>query len=144
MEPSAIVFEAVTAETPLAGVLAAGGCAACSVRTNEELVDAVASGRHRVVLFALGPERADDLVALRLLRRLAPDFPLIVVASDASLEVRRQIQALRPIYFAPRPVDAQELCEAVRDACAPPRHSPQAAGSGRAERAPRHHGHHPV
>jgi len=36
--------------------------------------------------------------------------------------VRRLIQPLRPIYFAPRPVDAEELCEAVRDACGwPPR-----------------------
>ena len=121
--PRVIVFEAgPNGEPPLADVLTSGGCKVCATATTESLVDAVASGRHQAVLFALCPERADDLAALRLLRRLAPDFPLIVVASHASLEVRRLIQPLRPIYFAPRPVDAEELCEAVRDACGwPPR-----------------------
>ena len=122
MAPRVIIFEAGTnGEPPLAGVLAGSGCEVCATSTTEALVDAVASGRHQAVLFALSPERADDLVALRLLRRLAPEFPLIVVASHTSLEVRRLIQPLRPIYFAPRPVDAAELCEAVRDACVPHR-----------------------
>ena len=128
MVPSVIVFEAgANGEPSLAGVLASGGCEVCAASTTEALVDAVASGRHQAVLFALCPERADDLVTLRLLRRLAPDFPLIVVASHASLEVRRLIQPLRPIYFAPRPVDGGELCEAVRDACVRP---PRAASAG--------------
>lgn len=123
MVPSVIVFEAGTnGEPPLAGVLASGGCEVCATSTAESLVDAVASGRHRAVLFALCPERDDNLVTLRLLRRLAPGFPLVVVANHASLEMRRLIQALRPVYFAPRPVDPEELCEAVRDACGwPPR-----------------------
>jgi DNA-binding NtrC family response regulator len=123
MVPSVIVFEVeANGEPSLAGVLKNGGCEVCATSTTGSLVDAVASGRHQAVLFALCPERDDDLVTLRLLRRLAPDFPLIVVASHTSLELRRLIQALRPIYFAPRPVDAEELCEAVRDACGwPPR-----------------------
>ena len=118
--PSVIVFETGTnGEPPLAGLLATGGCEVCAASTTEALVDAVASGRHQAVLFALCPGRPDDLVTLRLLRGLAPDIPLIVVASDASLEVRRLIQPLRPIYFAPRPVDPEELREAVRSACEP-------------------------
>jgi DNA-binding NarL/FixJ family response regulator len=128
MMPSVIVYESpANGEPPLAGVLASGGCEVCATSTTESLVDAVASGRHQAVLFALGPGRDDDLVTLRLLRRLAPDFPLVVVASHASLEVRRLIQPLRPIYFAPRPVDAEELCEAVHDACARP---PRQASAG--------------
>jgi DNA-binding NarL/FixJ family response regulator len=128
MVHSVIVFEAgANGEPPLAGVLVNGGCEVCEASTTEALVNAVASGRHQAVLFALCPERDDDLVTLRLLRRLAPDFPLIVVASHTSLEARRLIQALRPIYFAPRPVDAEELCEAVRDACGRP---PRAASGG--------------
>ena len=128
MVPSVIVFEAgANGEPPLAGVLASGGCEVCETSTTESLVDAVASGRHQALLFALCPERDDDLTTLRLLRRLAPDFPLIVVASHASLEVRRLIQPLRPIYFSPRPVDADELCEAVRDACG---RAPREASAG--------------
>jgi DNA-binding NarL/FixJ family response regulator len=118
MKPSAIVFEASPGGLPLSGVLAAGGCDICAVASTEALVDAIASGAHQAVIFVLGPDRADDMVALHLLRRLAPDFPLIVVGSDGSLEVRRLIQPFRPMYFAPRPVDPEELCEAVHDACA--------------------------
>ena len=139
MVPSVIVFENGTnGEPPLADLLAASGCDVCETSTTEALVDAVASGRHQAVLFAFRPERDDDLVALRLLRRLAPGFPLIVVASHASLEVRRLIQPLRPIYFAPRPVDPDELCEAVRDACLPPkRESPAGQKAGAEAGRPR-------
>ena len=133
MVPSVIVFETGAYGEPLlAGLLATGGCEVCPTSTTEALADAVASGRHQAVLFALCPQRPDDLVALRLLRGLAPDLPLIIVASDASLEVRRLIQPLRPIYFAPRPADPEELREAVRSACEPHhRTEPSAAHSAR-------------
>ena len=122
MVPGVIVFEAAANGGPsLTQMLSAGGFEVCSTTTTEALADALASRRHQVVLFALCPGRSDDLVALRLLRHLAPECPLIIVAADASLEVRRLIQTMRPIYFAARPVDGEELCEAVRAACEPPR-----------------------
>jgi len=133
MAPSVIVYEAApNGEPSLAGVLEHAGCEVCATSTAGALVDAVASGRHQAVLFALCLEHPDDLVTLRLLRGLAPDFPLIIVASDASLEVRRLIQPLRPIYFAPRPVDPEELLDAVRSACEPHhRTEPPAVHGGR-------------
>jgi len=122
-----IVFEpAADGEPPLRDLLAACGCEVSAASTADALVDAVGSGHYQVVLFAFSPDRPDDLVTLRLLRRLAADFPLVVVASDASLEVRRLIQTMRPVYFAARPVDSDELCEALRDACLPPRRAARA------------------
>jgi DNA-binding NtrC family response regulator len=119
MVPWVIVFDAAANGGPsLAQMLSAGGFEVCSTATTEALADALASRRHQVVLFALCPGRSDDLVALRLLRHLAPECPLIIVAADASLEVRRLIQTMRPIYFAARPVDGKELREAVQAACA--------------------------
>lgn len=147
MVPCVIVFEAAANGGPsLAQMLAAGGCEVCSTATTEALADALASRRHQVVLFALCPGRSDDLVALRLLRHLAPDCPLIIVAADASLEVRRLIQTMRPIYFAARPVDAEELCEAVHAACEPPRRETSTrAKPGRDAHHPgHHHGRQPV
>ncbi len=124
MVPRVIVFEAAAnGEPPLAQTLAARDCEINPVTTTEGLADALASGWYQAVLFAFRPDRADDLVALRLLRHLAPELPLIVVATEASLEVRRLIQTMRPIYFAARPVDGDELCEAIRSACEP-RHEP--------------------
>lgn len=145
MIPSVIVFESGTnGEPALADVLAGSRCEVCAISSTEALVDAVACGRHQAVLFAFHPEREDDLVTLRLLRRLAPGFPLIIVASHASLEVRRLIQPLRPIYFAPRPVDALELCEAVRDACVRPTREVPAGPKPRRGTADHPHGPHPV
>jgi DNA-binding NtrC family response regulator len=142
-----IVFEsAANGEPSLAKVVAAGGCEVCVAATTEALADAVGSGRPQAVIFALSPGRPDDLVALRLLRRLAPELPLIIAATDASLEVRRLIQTLRPIYFAAWPVDGEELCEAVRAACQPPKREAIArTDEGQAASRPgRHHGHQPA
>ncbi len=146
MVPRVIVFEAAAnGEPSLARMLAAGGCDVSPVATPGALADAVASGLFQAVLFALSPERSDDLVALRLLRRLVPDFPLIIVADDTSLEVRRLIQTMRPIYFAARPVEAEELCEAVRAACKPPRSdAPARTHGGRSAGHAGHHGRQPA
>jgi DNA-binding NtrC family response regulator len=120
MVPRVIVFEAVAnGEPPLAPTLAAHGCEVSPVTTAQCLADVLASGRHHAVLFAFHPDRSEDLAALRLLRHLEPLLPLIVVAIDSSLEVRRFIQTMRPIYFAARPVDGDELFEAVQSACVP-------------------------
>jgi DNA-binding NarL/FixJ family response regulator len=147
MASRVIVFEAAAQGEPaLADVLVTGGCEVSRASTTEALVDAVLSGPHEAVLFALGPGAAEDLAALRVLRRLAPDLPLIVVASDSSLDLRRRIQPLRPIYFALRPVDAEELCAAVHDACASLRRSAAHANGADhpAGRAGRHQGHLPA
>jgi DNA-binding NtrC family response regulator len=141
MVPGVIVFEAAAnGGPPLAQMLSAGGFRVCSTATTEALADALATRRHQVILFALCPGRADDLVALRLLRHLAPDCPLVIVAADASLEVRRLIQTMRPFYFAARPVDGKELCEAVRAACVRQRRNASTrAGPGPEARRPGRH-----
>ncbi len=139
--PRVIVYEPVAdGDPPLRDLLARSECQVFEACTADALVDAVGSGRHQVVLFAFSPDRPDDLVTLRLLRRLAADFPLVVVATDSSLEVRRLIQTMRPVYFAARPVDPDELCEALRDACLPRRTADddQPGTSGR----PGHHSRH--
>ncbi len=143
MVPRVIVFEAAAdGEPSLARMLTAGGCDVTAAATPGALADAVASGRHQAVLFALVPGRSDDLVSLRLLRRVAPEFPLIIVANDTSLDVRRLIQTMRPIYFAARPVDPEELCEAVRAACEPPRRElPAPVRPERPSERPARHGH---
>ncbi|HVP15099.1 MAG TPA: hypothetical protein VMS88_06120 [Terriglobales bacterium] len=132
MVPRVIVFEAAAnGEPPLAPTLAARGCEVSPVTTAECLADALASGRHHAVLFAFHPDRSEDLAALRLLRHLEPLLPLIVVAVDSSLEVRRLIQTMRPIYFAARPVDGDELFEAIQSACGP--HEPPLADTSPGE-----------
>ena len=122
MEPRVILYEPATnGEASLMTLLPACGCQALATATAEQLVDAVTRDPSQVVLFVLAPDRPDDLVTLRLLRRVAPGLPLVIVAAEATLEARRVIQDLRPVYFAVRPVDTEELHDALCAACPDPK-----------------------
>ena len=121
-----LLYESSGDADSLMALLPACGCVAVKVATTEALLEEVSARAPSVVLFSLAPGRQDDLVALHFLRRVAPDLPLVIVAGEATLEIRRAIQALRPVYFAVRPVEAAELHDALCAACPP-----------QADRAPR-------
>jgi hypothetical protein len=70
------------------------------------------------VVYAFRTESAQDLGVLHLLRRVAPDLPLVLLATEGSLEVQRLVQNLRPIYYAVTPVEPSELRDAVHAALA--------------------------
>ena len=71
-----------------------------------------------VVICDLGAGTREDLIVLELFRRAAPGVPLILVASEGSLETRRLVLGLRPMYYMVGPVEAAELGEAVTAALA--------------------------
>ncbi len=82
----------------------------------EALLEAAVERRADVVVFELKSECQTDLGLLQLLRRVAPVVPLILVASNGSLETQRLVQELRPMYYAVIPVESAELRDAVRSA----------------------------
>jgi hypothetical protein len=67
-------------------------------------------------VYALGADCREDLGVLRLMRRAAPDVPLVLLAAEDSLDTRRCTQPFRPIYFAIGPVEGAELRDVVRAA----------------------------
>jgi DNA-binding NarL/FixJ family response regulator len=68
------------------------------------------------VVYWIGPNGWEDIGMLRLLRRLCPKVPLVVVVKESTLSLRRQIQMLRPIYYGVWPLEPGELAGAVRAA----------------------------
>ncbi|MBI5709457.1 MAG: hypothetical protein HZC42_04020 [Candidatus Eisenbacteria bacterium] len=135
MEPTVLLYESSGDADSLMAILPACGCVPVKVATTEALLEEISVRQPGVVLFSLAPGREDDLVALRFLRRVAPDLPLVIVAGEATLEIRRAIQALRPVYFAVRPVETAELHDALCAACSTPedraaRHRPDARADG--------------
>lgn len=60
----------------------------------------------------------DQMAMLRLLRRVAPELPLVVIGEGDSIVAERAVRALQPKYLALAPADPQELVEAVRGALA--------------------------
>ena len=82
----------------------------------ETLLEEVVQHRPDVLIYALKPDSPQDLAVLQLLRRAAPELPLVLLASEGSLSTQRLVQDLRPIYYAVCPIEASELRDAVRAA----------------------------
>src|SRR5438105_2991726 len=74
----------------------------------ESLVDQVALHRPDVVVYEVREGSDADLAVLKLLRRMAPRTPLVVVADEQS-PVWHTPADLRPLYYAPRPIERDEL-----------------------------------
>ena len=54
-----------------------------------------------------------DPMALRLVRRLAPGTPLVVLSESTSLQTLRLAQEFRPVFFILEPSEPAELREVV-------------------------------
>jgi DNA-binding NtrC family response regulator len=105
-------------EAPIQAALETAGIAAVRFHDPRALVEDAARKPPDVVICDLAVGCREDLFMLELLRRVAPDVPLILVASEESLVTQRLVQKLRPIYYMVEPVEATELGEAVAAAVA--------------------------
>ena len=79
----------------------------------EALFDALTLRRPDLIIYVLG-DPALDLGVLWVVRRLAPNLPLILLGGPSGLDVRRSVQELRPIYYGVFPLEPAELGDAVR------------------------------
>ena len=115
--PRVIVYECCSeADDHVRSLLDGEGYELVPCRDGEALLEAAVERHADAVVFELKPECQGDLGLLHLLRRVAPAVPLILVASDGSLETQRLVQELRPMYYAVIPVESEELRGAVRSA----------------------------
>jgi hypothetical protein len=86
-----------------------------SCEESEDMLSEVALDPPDVVVYEVRPGSVSDLAVLRLLRRIAPRLPLVVVGEDPAPEP----DELEPFYRAPvpsGPVLEQDLREAVESA----------------------------
>ncbi len=84
---------------------------------SEDMLAEVALHPPDVVVYEVRPESVSDLAVLRLLRRVAPRLPLVVVGESAGAagEVPGE---LAPLYRTPLPVEEDGLRETVHTALA--------------------------
>ena len=71
----------------------------------QALLEEVIERRPAALVYALCANCDQDLRLLQLIRRAAPDLPLVLLAADESISTRRQVLNLRPIYYAVRPAE---------------------------------------
>jgi DNA-binding NarL/FixJ family response regulator len=89
-----------------------------SCSDHRALLEAMIERHSDAVVFELRAGCPQDLGVLHLVRRALPHIPLIVVADDDSLDLQRRVQALKPTYYAVRPLESAEIVEALTDALA--------------------------
>jgi DNA-binding NarL/FixJ family response regulator len=94
-------------------MLAGQGLELVPCADGQALLEEVIQRRPDALVYALCANCDQDLRVLQLVRRAAPDLPLVLLAADESISTRRQVLNLRPIYYAVWPADAGELQEAV-------------------------------
>lgn len=115
---SRIVVQVTAAppDPPVRAALEAEGYDLVTCADAHALLEEVMHRQPDAVVYALSADCREDLGVLRLMRRAAPDVPLVLLAAEDSLDTRRLTQTLRPIYYAVCPVDGAELRDVVRAA----------------------------
>lgn len=118
MGPRVVVCETVAVEDePAVAALAADGFEVQRCANTADLVESVARQRPAAVIVHL-LAAASELPMLRLLRRIAPEMPMVLVSDGSSLGAQRALLALGPSYHALTPLEPGELVAAVRGALA--------------------------
>jgi DNA-binding response OmpR family regulator len=107
---------AAPADPPLLSLLESEGFDLVACPDAHAMLEEVMLRVPDAVIYALRADCREDLGVLRLLRRAAPDVPLVLLASEDSLDTRKVTQSLRPIYYAVSPLDGAELREVMRTA----------------------------
>ena len=103
-------------ESDLAATLRADGLSVATCRDGEGLLEGLLREHPDAVIYLMHGALDEDLGILRLLRRAAPDLPLVLLTDDESLDVRRRAVDLKAIFFDVMPVEPAHLLEAVRAA----------------------------
>jgi len=83
----------------------------------EEMLSEVVQHPPDVVVYEVRPESESDLAVLRLLRRVAPRLPLVLVG-EGRAPAWDVPDELAPLYRSPLPVERRGLRKVVRSALA--------------------------
>jgi CheY-like chemotaxis protein len=111
-----MLVTAAPADPPLVPLLEAEGIQLVPCPDARALLEEVMLAVPDMVIYALRADCREDLGVLRLMRRAAPDVPLVLLAAEDSLDTRKITQSLRPVYYAVCPVDGAELRDVIRTA----------------------------
>jgi hypothetical protein len=110
-----LVFDPRDEREQCARELAHDGLDLVVCQEREALLESFSERRPDAIVYVLGEWGADRCV-LSMLRRVAPNLPMILVGGPAGIDARRAVQELRPTYYAVFPLEPLELCNAIRGA----------------------------
>jgi DNA-binding NtrC family response regulator len=105
----------------VAELLGDEGWAVTHCSGGEALLAIVCEHRPRVIVYALAHQIAVDLALLALLRQVAPDLPVVVVANAGHGFRAGRLDAVHPVVLEHSPADRIRLRTALRAALRRPR-----------------------
>ncbi len=82
---------------------------------DESLIEATASHAPRAIVYVLAHDLAVDIALLQLLRRVAPDVPLVLIGAPHPTLAAR-LAPVHPVHVTHAPLDAHVLGGALRHA----------------------------
>jgi len=103
-------------DDPVCSALRLEGVRLLHCENRDLLLEQLVQHRPDVLIYTLRAHQVTDLAVLQLVRRLVPDLPVVLVSDESSLHTEKLVRELRPVYHAVRPVEAEELREAVQAA----------------------------
>jgi DNA-binding NtrC family response regulator len=81
----------------------------------DSILEEVIRRHPAVLIYELRASRHSDFAVLQLVKRMAPDIRMVLIAGG-SLQTERLLRELRPVYYAVQPVGEEEMVDAVRAA----------------------------
>jgi DNA-binding NtrC family response regulator len=90
------------------------GCITIHCTTHDSFLEEVVRSPVDAIVVGFAPPCSVEPALLRLIRRLQPTTPLIIIARDATLEMERMFRDYRPLFVAVPPWDRGELRDIVR------------------------------
>jgi len=90
------------------------GCITIHCVSHASLLEEVVRAPVDAIVVGFSPPCSVEPALLRLIRRLQPDTPLIIIARDATLEMERMFRDYRPLFVAVPPWDRGELRDIAR------------------------------
>jgi len=114
----AVVDDDAQVRDALARVLRSAGYAVAQYESGLDFLESLTHGRPHCVVLDLRMPRLDGFGVLEALARGGHSIPVIVVTGDHTAENIARAIKLGAMCCMPKPVDSDQLLEAVGDACA--------------------------
>jgi len=81
-----------------------------------EAIQKILGKRFKAVILGMDIEGMSGVEAISIINKIDTNLPIIVIASDDSLEAERRVRSEKIFYYFIKPINGKEMREVVRHA----------------------------
>lgn len=101
----------------LAEALAKVGYQVETAERASKVIHRIQTAKIDVLIMDVGIPDIGGCEVIPIIRNIDPSIPIIILASDSSLELAKEVRKEGVFYYALKPLDLEEINLAVQDAC---------------------------